>query len=69
MMPWPRCSELLRMDHPDLVVVFPFLFLELPNPNLRPPDGVGLALNFPGNGPGYPPGLNLDKAVPSLQIS
>ena len=68
-MTWPRCLELLRMDPADLVVVFPFLFLELPNPNLRPPDGAGPALKFLKNGPSYPPRMNLDEAVPSLQIS
>ena len=69
MMIWPRCSELLCMDPADLAVFFPFLFLEMPNPNLWPAEGAGPTLNFPKNGPGYPPGSNLDEAVPSLQIS
>ena len=57
------------MDPADLAVFFPFLFLEMPNPNLWPAEGAGPTLNFPKNGPGYPPGSNLDKAVPSLHIS
>ena len=69
MMIWPRCSELLCMDPADLAVFFPFLFLEMPNPNLWPAEGAGPTLNLPENGPGYTPGSNLDKAVPSLQIS
>ena len=69
MMIWPRCSELLCMDPADLAVFFPFLFLEMPNPNLWPAERAGPALNFSKNGPGYTPGSNLDEAVPSLQIS
>ena len=40
----------------------------MPNPNLWPAEGAGPTLNLPKNGPRYPPGLNLDEAVPSLQI-
>ena len=66
MMIWPRCSELLCMDPADLAVFFPFLFLELLNPNLWPAEGAGPTLNLPKNGPGYPPGLKVAKAVASL---
>ena len=45
-MTWPRCSELLRMDPGDLAVFFPFLFLEVPNPNLWPAEGADPTLNF-----------------------
>ena len=56
MMTWPRCLELLRMDLADLAVFFPFVFLEMPNPNLLPAKGAGPILNLPQNGPpGYPP--------------
>ena len=63
---WPRCSELLCMNPADLVVFSPSLFLELLNPNLWSAEGAGPTLKLPKNGPGYPPGLNLNKAVPSL---
>ena len=68
MMTWPHsgCSELLRMDPAELAVFFPFLFLELPNPNLWPAEGAGPTLNLPENGHGYPPGLKVAEAVPSL---
>ena len=66
MMTWPRCSELLRMDPAELAVFFPFLFLELPNPNLWPAEGAGPTLNLPENGHGYPPGLKVAEAVASL---
>ena len=69
MMTWPRCSELLRMDPAELAVFFPFLFLELLNPNLWPAEGAGPTLNLPENGPGYPPGLKVAEAVASLRIS
>ena len=65
-MTWPRCSELLRMDPAELAVFFPFLFLELPNPNLWPAEGAGPTLNLPENGHGYTPGLKVAEAVPSL---
>ena len=67
MMTWPRCSELLCMDPADLVFC-PLLFLEVLDPNLWPAKGAGPTLNLPKTGPGYPPGSNLYKAVPSLQI-
>ena len=69
MMIWPRCSELLCMDPADLAVFFPFLFLEMPNPNLWPAEGAGPTLNLPENGPRYPPGLKVAKAVASLRTS
>ena len=56
------------MDPADLAVFFPFLFLELLNPNLWPAEGAGPTLNLPENGPRYPPRSNLDEAVPRLQI-
>ena len=65
-MTWPCCSELLRMDPAELAVFFPFLFLELPNPNLWPAEGAGPTLNLPENGHGYPPGLKVAEAVASL---
>ena len=55
MMTWPRCSELLRMDPAELAVFFPFMFLEMPNPNLWPAEGSGPNLNLPENGHGSPP--------------
>ena len=66
MMTWPCCSELLRMDPAELAVFFPFLFLELPNPNLWPAEGAGPTLNLPENGHGYPPRLKVAEAVASL---
>ena len=54
------------MDPAELAVFFPFLFLELPNPNLWPAEGAGPTLNLPQNGPGYPPGLKVAEAVASL---
>ena len=54
------------MDPADLAVFFPFLFLELLNPNLWPAEGAGPTLNLPENGPRYPPGLKVAKAVASL---
>jgi hypothetical protein len=54
------------MDPAELAVFFPFLFLELPNPNLWPAEGAGPTLNLPENGHGYPPGLKVAEAVPSL---
>ena len=69
MMIWPRCSELLCMDPADLAVFFPFLFLELLNPNLWPAEGAGPTLNLPQNGPRYPPGLKVAEAVASLRTS
>ena len=57
------------MDPADLAVFFPFLFLELLNPNLWPAEGAGPTLNLPKNGPRYPPGLKVAKAVPSLRTS
>ena len=63
MMLWPRCSELSCMDLADLAVFFPFLFLELLNPNLWPAEGAGPTLNLPENGLGYPPGLKVAEAV------
>ena len=69
MMIWPRCSELLCMDPADLAVFFPFLFLELLNQNLWPAEGAGPTLNLPKNGPRYPPGLKVAKAVASLRTS
>ena len=68
-MTWPCCSELLRMDPAELAVFFPFLFLELPNPNLWPAEGAGPTLNLPENGHGYPPGLKVAEAVASLRTS
>ena len=69
MMLWPHCSELSCMDPADLAVFFPFLFLELLNPNLWPAEGAGPTLNLPENGPRYPPGLKVAKAVASLRTS
>ena len=69
MITWPRCSELLCMDPADLAVFFPFVFLDLPNPNLLTAEGAGPTLNLPENGPGYPPGLKVAEAVASLRIS
>ena len=66
---WPRCSELLCMDPADLAVFFPFLFLDLLNPNLWPAEGAGPTLNLPENGPGYPPRLKVVEAVASLRAS
>jgi hypothetical protein len=54
------------MDPAELAVFFPFLFLELPNPNLWPAEGAGPTLNLPENGHGYPPRLKVAEAVPSL---
>ena len=48
---------------------FPFLFLEMPNPNLWPAEGAGPTLNFSKNGHGYPPGLKVAEAVASLRAS
>ena len=56
MITWLRRSELVRVDPADLVVVFLFQFLEMPNPNLWPVEGDGPALNLPKNGHGYPQG-------------
>ena len=67
MITWPRCSELSCMDPAELAVFFfPFLFLEMPNPNLWPAEGAGPTLNLPENGHGYPPGLKVAEAVASL---
>ena len=57
------------MDPADLAVFSPFLFLELLNPNLWPPEGAGPTLNLSEIGPGYPPALKVVEAVASLRTS
>ena len=57
------------MDHADLAVFFPFLFLELLNPSLWPAEGAGPSVNLPENGPGYPPRLKVAEVVASLRTS
>ena len=58
--------SLFQLNGADLVVFFPFMFLELLNPNLWPTEDAGLTLNLPENGPGYPPRLKVAEAVASL---